>query len=308
MGYDNFYHYDLCFAWNWEYDADFIQLLAAASERNHVSLLQVTPANLADIVRTLAAGEISYRSFFDRASDSDVGFMPLVEWAQAHTLPCINCYKQARQTFNKASCHLDFITAGMYTPYTIILPSYQEQPEISSVDLSPLGSVFAIKPSHGGGGDGVILEATSWEQVLAARKQFSDDHYLLQAHITPAILGGREAWFRVIGCVGYFYPCWWDTRTHIYTPLSADDESQYGLQSLREISQKIWQLYGLELFSTEIAYTAQGLFVVVDYINDPIDLRLQSKAIDGIPDTIVAEIAEKLVGYVKRKITCAIET
>jgi hypothetical protein len=295
--------YDLCFAWNWEYDTDFTQLLAAASARDGISLLQVTPANLEATLQALSAGEIYYRSFFDRASDGDEGFMPLVQWAQAHSIPCINNYQAARQAVNKASCHLDFITAGLYTPYTIILPTFSEQPEIPSVDLSPLGPLFAIKPSHGGGGDGVILEATAWEQVIAARQQFPEDHYLLQAHITPVPLDGREAWFRVIGCVEQVYPCWWDTRTHIYLPLSAEEESQYGLQVLREIPLTIGRLYGLELFSTEIAYTAEGLFVVVDYINDPIDLRLQSKALDGIPDAIVVGIADGLVRYVKGKLT-----
>jgi hypothetical protein len=294
--------YDLCFAWNWEYDADFSQLLAAAAERDGLSMLQVTPANLEAVLQALAQGEISFRSFFDRASDGDMGFMPLVEWAQAHHLPYVNSYQQARLAVNKASCHLDFITAGLYTPYTIILPTFSEQPEIPSGDLSPLGPLFAIKPSHGGGGDGVIVEATNWEQVLAARQQFPNDHYLLQAHITPAPLDGREAWFRVISCVGQVYPCWWNTRSHVYSTLTAEEESRYSLHTLRQIPLTIERLYGLELFSTEVAYTAEGLFVAVDYINDPIDLRLQSKAMDGIPDVIVVDIADKLIGYVKGKI------
>jgi hypothetical protein len=302
MNFEKPLHYDFCFAWNWEYDADFAQLLAAASERDGLSLLQVTPANLEATLQALTAGEITFRSFFDRASDGDTGFMPLVEWAQAHHIPCVNSYEQARQAANKASCHLDFITTGLYTPHTIILPTYQEKPELACVDLSPLGALFAIKPSHGGGGDGVILEATAWEQVHAARQQFPKDHYLLQANITPVLLDGRQDWFRVISCVGQVYPCWWDTRTHIYSPLTAEEESRYGLQALREIPQTIGRLYGLELFSTEIAFTAEGLFVVVDYINDPIDLRLQSKAMDGIPDAIVVDITEELVGYVKGKI------
>jgi hypothetical protein len=295
--------YDFCFAWNWEYDADFTQLLAAASERGGISMLQVTPANLEATIQGLANGEVSFRSYFDRASDGDASFMPLVEWSQTHNIPCVNSFQQARQAINKASCHLDFITAGLYTPYTIILPTFIEQPEIPSVDLSPLGPLFAIKPSHGGGGDGVIVEATSWEQVVNARQQFPEDHYLLQAYITPVPLDGREAWFRVIGCVDQVFPCWWDTRTHVYTLLTPEEESRHGLQALRQIPLTIGRLYGLELFSTEIAYTAEGLFVVVDYINDPIDLRLQSKALDGIPDEIVVDIADRIVGYIKEMIS-----
>lgn len=302
MRIDNIQCYDLCFTWNWEFDADFTQLLVDASEQDGLSLLQVTPANLETTLQALSAGEINFRSFFDRASDGDAGFLPLVHWAQDHRIPCINCYSKAQLASNKASCHLDFITAGLYTPHTIILPAFQEEPEIPTSDLSPLSPIFAIKPSHGGGGNGVILEASTWEQVLAARQQFPEDHYLLQAHITPVILDGQDAWFRVIGCVGQVYPFWWNTRTHIYIPLTAEEEGRFGLQPLREITRAIGQLYELELFSTEIAYTAEGLYVVVDYINDPIDLRLQSKAIDGIPDSIVREIVEKLVGCLKTKI------
>ena len=41
--------YDLCLAWNWEYDHDFVVLLEAACRSRDVSLLQITPDNLADL-------------------------------------------------------------------------------------------------------------------------------------------------------------------------------------------------------------------------------------------------------------------
>jgi hypothetical protein len=58
----------------------------------------------------------------------------------------------------------------------------------------------------------------------------------------------------------------------------------------------ISRLCGLDLFSTEIAITQADQFMVVDYVNDQIDLRLQSKAYEGVPDVIVRDITEKLVG------------
>jgi hypothetical protein len=48
------------------------------------------------------------------------------------------------------------------------------------------------------------------------------------------------------------------------------------------------------LFSCEIALTNDHSFVVVDYVNDPLDLRLQSRCVDGVPDDIVAAIANQL--------------
>ena len=36
---------------------------------------------------------------------------------------------------------------------------------------------------------------------------------------------------------------------------------------------------------------------MVDYVNDPIDLRLQSLAAEGVPDQIVTTIASELALY-----------
>jgi hypothetical protein len=37
----------------------------------------------------------------------------------------------------------------------------------------------------------------------------------------------------------------------------------------------------------------------VDYVNDGIDTRVQSKAVDGVPDDVMYGIANQLVGLVK---------
>ncbi len=40
--------------------------------------------------------------------------------------------------------------------------------------------------------------------------------------------------------------------------------------------------------------------MAVDYVNDPLDLRLQSKAADGVPDAIVENIAGRMARLVER--------
>ena len=286
--------YDLCLAWNWEYDADFVKLLNLACQSHGLSLVQITPENLSHRMQSIANREIVFQIFFDRASDSDVRFIPVVEWACNHVFHHINFHKLARRAWNKASMH-QVISASMDTPLTITLPSYDEQPRFPEIDLSSLGESFTIKPAYGGGGDGVVNEATTLSQVLIARQEFPSQRYLLQAHIIPARLGSRMAWFRVIYCAGKAYLCWWDNDTHIYTHVTPDEEACYNLGSLHTITSSIAALCGLTLFSTEIAITSDGRFVTVDYVNDPIDLRLQSKAFDGVPDQIVRDITEHLV-------------
>jgi hypothetical protein len=297
--------FDLCLAWNWEYDADFIKVMVANCRSRQLSLLQVIPENLHEMLAALQNQQLVFKSFLDRASEADVQFRPLVHWACAHNSFCLNHHEHAARSCDKATMHYTLINAGIYTPYTIILPSFEEQPVVSTIDLNLLGKKFIIKPAHGGGGEGVITEATTLAQVLAARQEHAHDRYLLQAPIVPRVINSRPAWFRVLYCGGGIYPCWWNTSTKIYIPLTADEEEQYNLGPLKNITNSIAQLSMLDLFSTEIALTAEDIFVVVDYVNDQPDLRLQSKAIDGVPDRIVHDIAARIIELVLNHFSAA---
>jgi hypothetical protein len=291
--------HDLCLAWNWEHDADFARLLEGACQQQGVLLLQVTPQNLADVSAALDSGTLAFRALLDRASDDDPQFMPLVDWARENGVLRINAYEQARHAWNKAAMHREFLTAGLHVPPTLILPPHGEQADLPPPDLSVLGPSFSIKPACRGGGEGVINCASSWSEVVAARPQYPADPYLLQANVEPAHLQERPAWFRIVFCAGRVYPCWWDVHTHVYLPVSVEEEIAHGLSPLRHIVARIAAVCGLELFSTEIALTAGGEFIAIDYVNDPLDLRLQSKAADGVPDDIVRNIAEHLARWVK---------
>ncbi len=290
--------YDLGVAWSWEYDTEFITLLKTACTRHGLTVYEVTPATLPGALALLEAGELALGALFDRASDGDPVFMPLVNWATEH-VPClVNRFAAARRAWDKATMHLEFITAGLYTPHTIILPPYQEIPDCAPPDLTPLGGRFSIKPAHGGGGVGVVNEAQAWAQVTAARQRFPADKYLLQEWITPATIGGHRAWFRVIHCCGQTFPCWWDDRTHVYMPVTPSEETLYNLGRLHEMAAIIARVCGLQLFSTEITWATDGRLLSVDYVNDPLDLRLQSQAREGVPDQIVASVVDGIAAWV----------
>jgi len=293
--------YDLCLAWNWEYDADFAHLLEAACVRRSLSFLHITPENLEVIEAGLNCGEITFTALLDRASEVDARFHRLPNWGRVHKIFRINPRERADWTYDKANMHPVFVRHGLKMPFTYILPSYDQKPVIPQPDLSRMGKSFAIKPACEGGGIGVILEAVSWDQVLDARKQFPDEKYLLQAHVATPTLDGHPAWFRVLYCAGATYPNWWDPHTHAYARVTAWQRARFGLQRLSEIPRRIAALCHLHLFSTEIALAQDGYFLIVDYINDPVDLRLQSKAADGVPDIFVENIARRLARLVELK-------
>lgn len=290
--------HDLCLAWNWEYDNDFIMLLQEAFDRRGLSLLRAALHNVNDVTTALKSNDYGFNVFWNRATGSEAEFRELVRWAGAHGVYCINSHDKTILACDKAIMHYILINAGIHTPYTTILPSYDKHPVISPPDLTPLKTNFIIKPAYGGGGEGVVMNASTFDEINEARKEYPTDRYLVQANISPVNINGQPAWFRVIYCTGQTYPCWWNPETHIYKPVTPGEEIKYNLNTLRTIITTIANLTNLDIMSTEIAYTADEQFVVIDYVNDEIDLRLQSRAMDGVPDEIVRDVVDRVATLV----------
>lgn len=290
-------HFDLCLPWYWEYDVDFVHFVECACQERELTLWQVTPDNLLESVTALYTGERTFNTLLDR-SQGENRFLPIDRWAKEYNKKRINPIEVSLWSEDKATMHLELITAGINTPHTILLSPFLEQPVLPEIDLTPLGTQFVIKPSNEGGGEGVILGASSLDQILRARMEFPEQKYLLQSTVVPRTIQGRPAWFRVFYAVGKTYPCWWHPFTHVYAPVTAAEENRYELSALHEITHRIASLCKLDWFTTEIALTLED-FVVVDYVNDQIDTRIQSKAVDGAPDDVIKNVAEELVKLAK---------
>lgn len=290
-------HYDLCLPWYWEYDIDFVHFVEKACLEQGISFHQVTPDNVLEFITALYKGEVSFGTLLER-SQGDDRFLPINNWAREYNKRRINPPELSKWSEDKATMHLELINAGIHTPYTILLASFLDQPALPQLDLSPLGGQFVIKPSNGGGGEGVILGASSLDQILRARMDFPDQKYLLQATITSRIIQGRPAWFRVFYSAGEVYPCWWNPLTHVFATVTQSEEHKYELSPLYDITKQIASICKLDWFTTEIALTREE-FVVVDYVNDHIDTRIQSQAVDGAPDEVIRNVAEGLVKLAK---------
>lgn len=289
--------YDLCLPWYWEYDIDFVQMIERACVEQGLSLWQITPDNLLESITALFRGEKTFRTLLDR-SQGDDRFTPIIRWAKQYNKKRINPTELSKWSEDKATMHLELISVGIHTPFTILLAPFIEQPILPDLDLSPLGEHFVIKPSNEGGSEGVILGAFSLDQILRARMQFPEQKYLIQATVTPRTIHGHPAWFRVYYASGKTYPCWWHPLTHVFSMVTEQEEYRHELQPLHGITKRIASICKLDWFSTEIALTLET-FIVVDYVNDEIDTRVQSKAVDGVPDAIMNDIAKQLVMIAK---------
>ncbi len=291
--------YDLCLPWYWEYDNVFVGMVERACIEEGISLWQIKPDNLLESITALYKGVTTFKTLLHRGQGEPI-FDPIPRWAQEFNAKRINPAELSAWSEDKATMHLEFISAGLFTPYTILLSPFLVEPVIPHIDLGMLGENFVIKPSNGGGGEGVILGANTMAEILDARMEFPEQKYLVQAHILPRIIDEAPAWFRVFYANGETYPSWWDPGTHIYAPVTAEEESQHHLGNLREVTKRIASICKLDWFSTEIALADE--FVVVDYVNDEIDTRVQSQAMDGVPDEIMENIAKQLVIIAKENV------
>jgi len=286
--------YDLCLSWYWQYDDDFVGYIDRACTAHNLTLWQITPRNIIDSITSMVSAQIGFRTLLDRAID-DLRFEPIRRFAKENHLRRINPVEISHWAEDKATMHLELIQAGVDTPYTILIAPFVDQPVLPSLDLTPLGGKFVLKPAVGGGGEGVMMNASTLDDIRCARLEYPDQKYLAQAHIEPRLLQGRKAWFRIFYVGGDCIPCWWNPSTHIYKMVTSDEEMQFELTPLRQVTGRIAQVCRLDWFSTEIAFTNEGKFIVVDYVNDSIDTRIQSKAADGVPDDVMGMIAERLV-------------
>ncbi len=289
---------DLLLTYDWPYDEPFVGLLDDTLRAAGRQLLAVSPSNRTAVEAELRSGRRAPAAFLDRAADTDPDFHALESWAVSHVPLQLNPAGRRRQIWRKTNLHWEFISAGLHTPYTLVAPSLRRQPTIQPPDLTPLGVPFSIKPDLGGGGWGVVIDAQGWEDVERARQSMPDEDLILQQFVEPTALAGRRAWFRVLYACGAVIPCWWDDRTHLFGPtVNSQERWQLHLNPLWTIAQTAARIAQLHLFSTEVALVADGRFIVVDYVNDPVDLRFQPHAREGMPGEAARGIAEALNAY-----------
>ncbi len=289
--------FHLAVAWDWEFDRDFILLLEDQLHARHLLFYSISHHNTNETIRRIQRGELSFGAFLDRAVDSDEHFQAVARTMRKASTYFINPPEAIVHAIDKATMHLEFMTKGLNVPFSIIISPFNKRREVELTlsDLARLGRPFIIKPANTtGGGIGVITGAESLKDVIESRQHHKNDKYLLQEKIRPILMHAHKAWFRVFYVFGLIIPCWWDDETHRYALISPAERETFGLDPLSSITRRIHDVCSLDFFSTEIAITNEKKFVVVDYVNDVCDMRLQSKHYDGVPDGVVVEICIRI--------------
>ena len=188
-------NFDLGISSNWEYDVDFVSLLEKRFQDEGLSTYVIHPNNVTEVKEELLHKRLAFSCYLDRAWDVDERFEEIGKILQRRKTKIFNPYKNVLHAIDKASMHLEFMTAGLHVPYSIIIPPHNQKEDIklSVEDLAILGRPFIIKPCNTtGGGIGVVTGAESLKEVLKERVAYTHDKYLIQEKIYPGIINGTS--------------------------------------------------------------------------------------------------------------------
>ncbi len=283
-------------------DADdfFIHRVQQHCAEKRLNFFLVEPLWVEPFCDQFAKGKVWARTLLNMHSEhhqpEDI-YHRLVRLAHEKGTRTIDPPDVAQAAFDKARLHPRLAAAGFRVPFTVIV-AHEEAAgfALSEADRSALGTPFVIKPGMGYGKRGVVLDATSERDLERCMTAWPDANYLLQQKITPRNVNGEPAYFRVFSVFGSIWCCWWNCFTDRYRAVAPSEEAEFALAPLREIAGRLSALTGMKFFSSEIALTEAGEFVLIDYVNDQCHLLSQSANPQmGVPDEVVAAIARRLV-------------
>ncbi len=292
--------YDLVMTHKLDADDFFIHRVQRHCAERGLSFFLIEPLWVHEFFALLDRGAVWARVLLNMHSEHHLPediFNRLIWLAHARNVRLIDPPDVALAAFDKARLHPRLEGAGLAVPPSVIVPANTASAfRLTDEQRARLGTPFVIKPALGYGRRGLVLEATTEADLARSRATWPQGDSLLQRRITPRTLGGQPAYFRVYYVFGSTWSCWWNCYTDSYRAVRSDEEQSYNLGPLRDVVRRVATLTGMRFFSSEIALTEAGEFVLIDYVND--QCHLLSQGADpriGVPDEIVAAIAQRLV-------------
>lgn len=294
--------FDLAIAYKWVYDKELVDDIERYFHRNNLTTFVIHKAIIHQTLNKVQRGEILFRNFLDRATDEDEDFEPLAEAIIQSGAKTVNLHHLIDDAIDKATLLPKLNSQNIDLPETIILPPFEEEPELSISDeeLNRLGKPFIIKPAYySGGGEGANVNGFTFEDIQTLRRELYDDRYLIQRKIKSKYFDSFKAWFRSFYLFGKVLTVQWDDETRIYDDLPFRKMEKIDYKKIEEITKKIADICKLHYFSTEVTIGTDGKYYAIDFVNDPCDFRRKSIHKDGVPDVIVDKFIEELKRFVK---------
>lgn len=305
--------YDLAVFWEWDYDTFFNTTLQKIAQLYNLKIIFIDPALINVTERALAENEIFFKWYLDRASETDARFLNLVQICQLLKINSINPFSHVHRALSKSYMHKLLYGKNIPLPETIVIPSYKSKIELPFFTFANIGIPFVLKPANGGGGDGVHMGLTEISQIELYRKEYPDSEYLIQQTIIPKIKDNRPIWLRVFFVCDEIFFSFWNPQTKIFSLINKTDNlpndkllddgklpdvDEYIIQNIKNIIIEIAKISKMRFFSSEVAVNPDNCPIVIDYVNDPVDLRPKSSHKDGMPDELLEKIVFRLINFI----------
>ncbi len=283
--------------WEWEYDDDFVFYLSAMARQKNLPVLSLRPFDFNIFFDLCKQVDFLPLLVIDRASDVHPQLITELVNLKAKGSFLINDPERMAWSKDKATMHLELVADGISVPYGIIVSRNDPPEQAFHFAAEKLGIPFVIKPSEGGGGEGVVLDAASVWDIKQALEKSRTGKVVLQKKITPKIINRRRAWFRAFYLLGYVIPCWWDDITHIYSTIYPDELHPNILDTIVKVSHQIAKTCQLAFFTSEFALDENDQLQVIDFVNEMCDMRMRSRHFDGVPDLVAFKIIRKIIDF-----------
>jgi hypothetical protein len=292
--------YDLVMTHKLDADDLFIHCVQKHCAEARMNFFLVEPLWVEQFLREWERGAVTAKVLLNMHSEHhqpDEVFHRLVRLAGERQTKVINPLDKTLAAFDKAAMHGRLLAAGIHVPYTVVVPPERLAGfRLEESERQALGRPFVIKPAMGYGRRGVLLDATSEADLARSAAAWPNDAYLLQRLIVPRQVNGWPAYYRVYYVFGSTWTCWWNCYTDTYRLVSAQELQDLPLWLLEALAHRIADISGMSFFSSEVALTDSGEFVVIDYVNDQCHMLSQTANPQiGVPDGLVASIAQRLV-------------
>jgi len=299
--------YDLVMTHKLDADDYFIHCVQRLAAEARLNFFLVEPLWVEQFYTRVKEGTIWPRVLLNMHSEhhqpEDI-YHRLVDLVAQKGCRVIDPPDQARAAFDKSRLHPLLVGAGIPVPWTVVVP--HKRPEgwqLTEEQRTAIGSPFVIKPAMGYGRQGLVLDAQTEADLDRSIAAWPDAHYLFQNLVKPREVKGRPVYYRVFYVFGDVWVTWWNCYTDHYRMVADGEWDEFRLVEVEEIARRIAQLTGMTFFSTEIAQTEEGEFVVIDYVNDQCHMLSQSPHPEkGVPDDLVGAIARRLVTAVEAMI------
>ena len=291
------FYFDLIILWDWEYDDDFVKSLLQAAQKKRLKADSFGPDEVEAFAKAFLHKNFRCNLIIDRASDVHPGLALLLTNLKSQGTILINDPKAMVWCRDKATMHLELLNQGVSVPYGIIISTDDHPESMHVMALNKLGSPYVIKPAEGGGGEGVILHGESTHDITAALQASHTGKIILQEKVIPKMIGDHRGWLRIFYILAKIMPCWWDDQTHLYHEIHPGELPQEILDKIFGIVNTIARTSHMQFFTTEVAIDHNGNLLVVDFVNEMCDMRIQSHHYDGIPDNVFNQIIQAIIEF-----------